>query len=464
MKLRRTPKFYGSLLSRYALIILIALVFIPVALPASFLASWLVSRTVFPDSGIHERSVYGNASELTAAWHKEALQLRTASEEQIGRRLGELKNQYPGSFIFRVNHEGRTTIRLPEQTGLPDVWSTEQLVSYMKNHQDGDPFTIVAFIGDNENTQRGFIVLEVPRSLLLRPIGDGSDRFYGVMLGLLVLFFAGISYWFIRGIRRRLLRLSAAMASPSKSGIPLPIQVGKPDEIGLLEETFNDMVEQLDTSRRREQEEERLRKTLISNLSHDLRTPLTVIGSHLYSLKNESLSDHGQASIQLVESKMKDLDHLIDHLLSYNLLTSGKYALSRQHQDVIRLVRESAAAWYPLWEKEGMLPDIDLGESPLNWNVDGQAFRRVLDNLFQNAVRHASSGAYIGLFTEERHGRTALTIKDRGPGLSAGSSSKGAGLGLAIVDLLLREMGLCREAASGPEGTTLWIYPKPERF
>lgn len=119
----------------------------------------------------------------------------------------------------------------------------------------------------------------------------------------------------------------------------------------------------------------------------------------MYSLQKEQLSERGQELLKLTETKLGDLAGLIDNLLSYNLLTSGKYTLHPERIDVLRIVRESAAAWYPLWEKEGFEADIDLPEGPVYWMLDAQWFRRILDNLFQNVVRHARSGQYIGIRT-----------------------------------------------------------------
>lgn len=68
--------------------------------------------------------------------------------------------------------------------------------------------------------------------------------------------------------------MQEVMATPEANGIPTTIEVSKQDEIGRLEHSFNRMVQELEMSRIREMEEEELRKELIANLSHDLRTPL----------------------------------------------------------------------------------------------------------------------------------------------------------------------------------------------
>ncbi|MNP29269.1 Alginate biosynthesis sensor protein KinB [compost metagenome] len=84
--------------------------------------------------------------------------------------------------------------------------------------------------------------------------------------------------------------------------------------------------------------------------------------------------------------------------------------------------------------------------------------RRILDNLFQNVVRYAGDGKYIGISTERIHDRTALVIQDQGPGMQQEVGAKGTGLGLSIVDLLVREMGLRKKVDSSPEGVRIFIY------
>ncbi|WP_339158133.1 HAMP domain-containing sensor histidine kinase [Paenibacillus sp. FSL W8-0186] len=448
-----------SLLSRYVLIIVTALVFIPVLIPASFIASWAVNRMLMLGGQETYKLPYGSAYELEQMWHKHAKALAAASPEEIDARLSALKEEYPDAALFWVDGAGITQLQLPVQATLPKQWSAEDTIAFMKAGINADPYTVVALIGGDEQAKQGFMVFKLPRSYLT-PQGRPSDsRFYGLFMALIFGIFILLSYLFFRDIRKRLLRLEAAMTSVGENGLPSPTDEGRPDEIGRLEQAFNHMVNQLEEGRRRERKEEELRKNLIANLSHDLRTPLTVLAGHLYSMGKEPLSAQGRQSLALMEAKLDDLDHLIDHLLSYNLLASGKYALSMERQDVHRIVRESAAAWYPIWEKAGMTVDIDLPDEPLRWAVDTQGFRRVLDNLFQNVVRHAGTGKYVGIHTARWKGRPALIITDRGPGLDAASGFKGAGLGLAIIELLLREMGLRLDAESSAKGTRFAIFP-----
>jgi signal transduction histidine kinase len=252
------------------------------------------------------------------------------------------------------------------------------------------------------------------------------------------------------------------MTSTDSKGIPLPLTISRQDEIGQLELAFNRMISELLASRIREEEEGSLRRQLIANLSHDLRTPLTMIRGHAYSLEQEALTDKGKSSVAMIADKTDYLGRLIENLLSYTLLSAGKYPLDRKPTDVFRLIRTSAAAWYPIFEKEGLEVDVDLPEEEeLLWSVDPAWFTRILDNVFQNVVRHARSGRYIGIRSESADEGTAIVITDKGPGMNARSDGKGAGIGLTIVSMMVKDMQLKWEIVSTPQGTSVKLSRKP---
>lgn len=452
---RKGPRFRNSLLSRFVIIVVIAMVLLPIVLPLTFLASLAISSLLFhspqKESAETELPNYGSGIAIERMWHQEALALQGKSSADKDQVLQRVHEKYPEATLFWVDSDGRTQLKLPQASEVPEYWSTEKVVAYMKQALDSDPFTTVAIIGGGEQpTDEGFMVLELPRKYMNHtPSSNNNDgRFYGMYFFMVIFgLFLLLAYWFFRDIQKRLRLLEFGMTVTGKDGLPARIIEGRPDEIGRLEQAFNHMVDVLHDSRRKEQEEEALRKNLISNLSHDLRTPLTVLGGQLYSFRKEPLSPAGKETLELMEGKINDLGGLIDHLLSYNLLTSGRYSMKPEELDVLRIVRMSAAAWYPLWEKAGMEIHIELPEEPLIWRIDEQGFRRVLDNLFQNTIRHARSGGYIGISVlHGEEGKTGLVITDHGPGMSAKSPAKGAGLGLQVVDLLLREMGLVRQA------------------
>lgn len=454
MKLAAKTKFRNSLLARYVFIILIALCIWPLVFPVGSLIYYMQSQLFFPE----EFNIYDSRN-LEKAWHQEANDLDKAAADAVDAKLRALKEQYPRASMFWVDASGRLQLKLGVTVAIPEQWTMADSMQFMKSSYGGDPFTVVAFIG--QDPKQGFMVVQIPRHMMeSEVIYPSNERFLTVFMLSVFSFFLFTSWLFFARIRKRLLRFQIAMTETDESGIPQPITVKRVDEIGQLGLAFNHMIDQLNSARRREQEEEALRKQLIANLSHDLRTPLTTIRGHAYSLRKEALTPKGKQSLDLIESKVDNVAQLIENLMSYTLLSAGKYPLRNARTDVLRLCRTSVASWYPVFEKEGFDVDVRLPEAALYWNVDPQWFTRILDNLFQNIVRHANSGKYVCVRTEERHGTTAVVIADKGPGIHAESDNKGAGIGLTIVALMIKDMILKQDIVSSRDGTAIYMYPK----
>src|SRR5699024_12405634 len=107
--------------------------------------------------------------------------------------------------------------------------------------------------------------------------------------------------------------------------LPSKIDVQKKDEVWQLEQTFNQMVDELRESKRREQEEEHLRWKIIANLSQDLRTPLTKISAQTHTLKKKGLTREAIDAINALETSIRDIDRLIENLMYYTLFMASMY-------------------------------------------------------------------------------------------------------------------------------------------
>jgi signal transduction histidine kinase len=459
MKRTGKPKRKKSLLIHYLFIVLLAVMLWPMILPVSVMVYYAPSLLDNWTKGEQpEKNPYESRKVLTDMWHAEALKLDGAAADEVDRQLALVKERLPKARIFWVDGEGTTRLKLPEQP-VPDKWTAVDSIAFMKQSYGAEPFTVVAFIG--QKPEQGFMVLQVD-SKLIEKVNSVSNEFLAITLSLVFLVFLFLSISFFYRIRKRLLRLEEAMSTLDGSGIPHLIQVKREDEIGQLEHAFNRMIGELNTGRAREEKEEALRKQLIANLSHDLRTPLTIIRSHAYSLRTESLTDKARQSLALIEVKSDDLNRLIDNLLSYSLLTAGKYPLERQPTDMVRLLRMTAAGWYPVLESEGFEINVSLPEHAVYWAVDPGWMTRILDNLLQNVVRHAKSGGYVGILLEECEVGSVIVLEDKGPGFEAVSGEKGAGIGLEIVALMVKELGLAYTLESRPGRTRISIMGPAE--
>ncbi|CAM4483355.1 HAMP domain-containing sensor histidine kinase [Paenibacillus typhae] len=287
------------------------------------------------------------------------------------------------------------------------------------------------------------------------------NQFYAVLFvfGFIIVAFVLISWLFFLKLRKRLTGLQEAMAFSAEHSSfpqPVPVQSDRMDEIDQLGRSFNWMIRQLEDSRAREHEEEWLRHRLIANLSHDLRTPLTILRGHVTRLNRESISSEGQSSLAEMDHTITRAGELMDDLFAYTLLTSGKHPFEPASTDITRLVRASVAAWYAVFEEQDIQIDADLpAEKTFYWEADPKWLTRVLDNLFQNIIRHAADGKYVYIAVDIE--KEIILVADKGPGMENSSYERGAGIGLSAVRFMLEKMKLVAGFSSDENGTSVTI-------
>ncbi|MGG2057020.1 HAMP domain-containing sensor histidine kinase [Lysinibacillus pakistanensis] len=280
-----------------------------------------------------------------------------------------------------------------------------------------------------------------------------------LLFGFIIVAFVVISWLFFLRLRKRLTRLQEVMSfSANHNSFPKPIsvQTDRMDEIDQLGSSFNWMIQQLEGSRKREYEEELLRHRLIANLSHDLRTPLTILRGLITRLNKESMSFEGQDSLAEMNHTITRVGDLMDDLLAYTLLSSGKHPFHPTSTDIVRLVRASVAEWYPAFEEKEIQLDVDLPtEKTFYWEADPKWMTRVLDNLFQNILRHAAEGKYTNIVVDVE--KELIIVADRGPGMDNSSYKGGAGIGLSASNYMLKKMKLKADFTSNENGTRVAI-------
>lgn len=280
-----------------------------------------------------------------------------------------------------------------------------------------------------------------------------------LLFGFIIVAFVILSWLFFLRLQKRLARLQEVMSSSAKNNSfpnPISVQADRMDEIDQLGSSFNWMIQQLEDSRKQAYEEELLRHRLIANLSHDLRTPLTILRGHVTKLNKESMSLEGQNSLTEIDHTITRVGDLMNDLLTYTLLTSGKHPFGPVSTDIGRLVRASVAAWYPVFEEKEIQLDVDLpADKTFYWEADPTWMTRVLDNLFQNIIRHAAEGKYANIVVDVE--KEQIIVADRGPGMDNSSYKRGAGIGLSTLNYMLNKMKLKAEFTSNENGTRVAI-------
>ena len=226
------------------------------------------------------------------------------------------------------------------------------------------------------------------------------------------------------------------------------------------------------TQREERMEFDRRRNLMLSDIAHDLRTPITTISGYAQALKDNVVKDDEKRLeyLQAIENKSKRMSDLINLLFEYVKLDSDGFALDTEEVDLCELLRENAALIYQDMEEAGMDFEIDIPEEELLITADKMQMSRVVTNLMVNAIRHNEPGTKILLRMTERLGIVTVHIADTGASIpenikenlfepfskgdKSRSDGKGSGLGLSIAKKVIDMHGYELSIENGPEGYT----------
>lgn len=205
---------------------------------------------------------------------------------------------------------------------------------------------------------------------------------------------------------------------------------------------------------------------VLTNISHDLRTPLTVLKGYSEILIGQAAASHYAERFADVISKIDEkADELIDTVNQYFTLSkieSGDMAMEIQKADVTQICHEVILDYYDILEKEQFDVEILLEDEPAFASVDKDALKRILKNLIDNAIKHGGSGKYLAMSLQKEPDGVVIEITDHGQGIEkkhqeqiftrnyVTGKTSGSGLGLTISHSLSLQMGARIQVTSVP--------------
>lgn len=262
------------------------------------------------------------------------------------------------------------------------------------------------------------------------------------------------------------------------------ITITSEDELGKLAATFNRMADQMSDFINSLQETDRLRRELIRNVSHDLRTPLTLMKGNLESLLlNRKLleGDELERYLEIVHSNTESLERLVEDLFELSKLEAREKVPQLESFPIQELISDVFQKFRNKADRKGVKLILNIGRSLPYVSADVALMERVLTNLLENALTYTSSGGSIRIEAKESDNQISIKVIDSGEGIpkdelphvfeayfrgrrATTSGISGTGLGLAIVRRIIELHGGTIEAQSASgHGATFEITLKKSR-
>ncbi|MDE6621987.1 MAG: sensor histidine kinase [Lachnospiraceae bacterium] len=279
-----------------------------------------------------------------------------------------------------------------------------------------------------------------------------------------------------RGMRAQLKEISAKLSDILKNDSDEQVMIFTDDKV-LMELCGQINLLLLDRQKMKAdfRKQEIASKKMLANISHDIKTPLTVILGYLeiMRLRNSQSANpapsgaesdlcvqgsYGDETLEKVEAKAKQVMELIDQFFTLAKLEAGDKKIEMAKININELCRENVLGFYELLIQKDFEVEISIPEQAVFVLGDREAIGRILSNLLSNAIRYGSDGKYIGFFLREENDEVCIDVVDRGKGIerqfaasvferlftmedSRNRSIQGNGLGLTIAKNLANQMG-----------------------
>jgi len=253
--------------------------------------------------------------------------------------------------------------------------------------------------------------------------------------------------------------LTQAARRLGKGDFSQRVHVRDKGEVGELAQSFNSMASDLECA-------EQLRRNMVADAAHELRTPLSNIRGYLEAIR-DGIKKPDSGTIRSLNEEASSLSRLVDDLQELSLADAGELKLICRKEDISKLIDEAAAAWQPQAAAKGLMLAVKLAEKLPLINIDSHRIKQVLRNLLENAVAHTSQGGSIAVEAWKEGNQIKVSVVDTGKGIPAkdlpniferfyrvdksrARATGGSGLGLTIAKRLVEAHGGRIEVQSKP--------------
>lgn len=305
------------------------------------------------------------------------------------------------------------------------------------------------------------------------------NSLYGITLLLALVISVGLGYLFSRSVSRPLQKLDRIASKMATLDFSVTFEDKRTDEIGRLGRTLNQLTKELketigmlESELMKEKQLVQMRKTFVSNVSHEMQTPLAVILGNLEALEdglydNDEDRDEHTRRIGLEAAKMS---RLVSDMLDLAQLESGLFRIDEYPFDYLEILENVISTFRSLKKDEDIRLDLKCSVSHTTINGDAGRIEQLLNNLLTNAYTHAKKGSAITIKITESNEGLLTEVHNQGQKIpeemleeifmsfhKGKNKQTGTGLGLAIARQIIRLHDGDLNARNTDDGVTFFF-------
>ena len=272
------------------------------------------------------------------------------------------------------------------------------------------------------------------------------------------------SEWFTKPLRQ----LSSAARQMALGNYAVQVDNRRNDELGDLAQEFNHMAKEV-------QHASQMQRDLLANVSHDLRTPLTLIKGYAETVRDLTGDDkkHRDEQMNIIVDETDRLTALVSSVMELSKVTSGALKCEKVHFDMGQLCDEVSERYDAVCAQNGWQLKLEIPDEELPVCADPDMMQRALHNLLGNAMHHIGEDGIFVLRALRCPEGVRVEVEDHGPGISAedlpyifdryyrsrsDAGKQGTGLGLSITKAIFQQHGFRFGVHSTVgKGTVFWF-------
>ncbi len=377
-----------------------------------------------------------------------------------------------GGWVEILDEQNRVVHVKGDKKTADDSYSSRQLYDMLSYKGSGSSewfYTASTFAADDGNEYTCLVILpeentELQFNLINAPL-PVTKKFLTIfvisLLLFLLLFSLNIflySKWTAVKISRPLNNITTSLRELRSGRLDTRMDFKAENEFLQICDAFNDMAERLESAQKEKARLDEVRNRMFIDISHDLKTPMTVIGGYSKALAENMVMDEDKRKryIETIYNKSQYVSGMIEDLFEIARLDMIKAEIAAEDADIAEFLRSMAAEHYDQIEDNGLQLDLDIPEHTVMYRFDRKELTRAVSNIFGNAIRHNKPGTTIYAGLADTSGQITITIADNGAGIpeniretifdpfvrgDASRSGSGTGLGLAIAKKIVERHG-----------------------
>ncbi|MFC2011501.1 sensor histidine kinase [Chloroflexota bacterium] len=279
-----------------------------------------------------------------------------------------------------------------------------------------------------------------------------------------------LTFFLSRRISAPVKALSTAARRLGEGDLSQRVEIKDKGEMGELAQAFNSMASDIERV-------EQLRRNMVADAAHELRTPLSNIRGYLEAI-SDGIKKPDRDTIRSLNEEASLLSRLIDDLQELSLAEAGELQLNRRKRDIRKLIKQAVNSKQTQAKEKGISLVANLPDKLPSVNIDSHRIGQVMNNLLDNAVAHTGDGGSIEVTAEKQDDQIKLYVSDTGEGIPAEDlpniferfyrvdksrtrTTGGTGLGLTIAKRLVEAHNGTIEVTSEPGKGSCFAFTLP---